>query len=90
MTVAGLLYTEKNPGQSIAMADLQTAATALPDIVVLKHNDCEMANVQAFLAAHHDVANLVKQQVSTGTLDIENFQPADLEKVWSTGIQHRY
>jgi Met-zincin len=83
MTVAGLTYTEKNPGKSIAMTDLQTAATALPDIVVLKHNDCEMGNVQTFMTAHPDVVDMVKQQVSTGTLDIENFAPADLEKACS-------
>ncbi len=83
MTVAGLAYTEKNPGKSIAMADLQTAANTLPKIVVLKHNDCEFANVQKFMSAHPDVVDLVKQQVSTGTLDIENFAAADLEKACS-------
>jgi hypothetical protein len=82
-TVAGLLYTEQNPGKSIAMTDLQAAAAALPDIVVLKHNDCEMGNVQAFIKAHPDAADLVKKQVATGTLDIENFQAADLEKACS-------
>ena len=42
-----------------------------------------MANVQTFLAAHPDVVDMVKKQVSTGTLDIENFAAADLEKACS-------
>jgi hypothetical protein len=82
-TVAGLTFTEQNPGKSIAMPALQKTAAALPDIVVLKHNDCEMANVQAFLAAHPDVVDLVKKQVGPGTVDIENFAAADLEKACS-------
>jgi hypothetical protein len=86
MTVAGLLYTEKNPGGSIAMPDLQKAAADIPDIVVLKHNDCELANVQKFMTMHPDVVDMVKQKVGTGTLDIENFEsssPGDLEKACS-------
>jgi uncharacterized protein DUF4953 len=82
-TVAGLIFTEANPGKSIAMADLQAQAKALPDIFELKHNSCELGNVQAFMAAHPDVVSTVKQQVSTGTLDIDNFAPADLLKACS-------
>jgi hypothetical protein len=90
MTAAGLQWTEKNPGRTIAMADLTAAAAKLPDIVVLKHNDCSMSNVQAFLTAHPDVENMVKQQVSSATLDIGSFAnsnttaaTADLEKACS-------
>jgi hypothetical protein len=83
MTVAGLTFTEQNPGKSIAMTDLQKSVAALPDIVVIKHNDCETGNVQTFLTTHPDVVDMVKQQVSTGTLDIENFAAGDLEKACS-------
>jgi hypothetical protein len=83
LTVAGLVYTEKNPGKSIAMADLTNATQTLPDIVVLKPNDCSMANVQMFMTAHPDVVAMVKQQVSSGTLDIDTFAQADLEKACS-------
>jgi hypothetical protein len=81
MTVAGLQFTEKNRGRTIAMADLTAAAAKVPDLVVLKHNDCSMGNVQAFLAAHPDVKNTLKQQVQS--LDIDNLAAADLEKACS-------
>ncbi|HXJ23568.1 MAG TPA: zinc-dependent metalloprotease [Polyangia bacterium] len=87
MTVAGAQWAEKNPGRALAMADLTTAAQNVPDIIVLKHNDCELGNVQNFVSAHPDVLDMVKQQVSTGTLDIDSVvdgtDTADLEKACS-------
>ncbi len=83
MTVAGMQWTEQNPSRSIAMADLTAAANALPNIVVLQRNDCSMQNVHDFMTAHPDVVATVRKQVSPGTLDIDNFANADLEKACS-------
>jgi Met-zincin len=83
LTVAGMQWAEKNPGRALAMADLTALANNVPDIFVLKHNACEPGNVHDFMTAHPDVVDMVRKQVATSTLDIDNFANADLEKACS-------
>src|SRR5262249_30600926 len=82
-TVAGMLFAEKNPGRTISLAELKTAAAKVPDIVELKANSCEMANVMKFMDDHRDVVNMVKSEVSTSTLDLANLTTANLLKACS-------
>ena len=82
-TVAGLLFTEKNPGKSLSMADSKTAAANVPDIFELKPNGCELGNVQTFMADHPDVVQMVKSRVNSATLDLDNLAAPDLLKACS-------
>ncbi len=82
-TVAALLLSEANQGGPVTMMAIKTKAATLPDIVVLKQNDCRLANVQSFLENNPDVRTLVEKQVSTDTLDLDDITSANLTQVCS-------
>jgi len=77
-TVAGLKMMASN-GQP-SMADLKNAASSVPNIFVLKENDCSLANVTAFVTDHPDVRNLVEARDTKHVLDFDNLEAADLLK----------
>ena len=81
--VAGMLFTAKNPGQTMSQDVLQTMAASVPDIFELKPNSCELANVQDFIDQHSDVVSLVEKNVSRSTLDLRNLTQPDLLKACS-------
>ncbi|HEX2659173.1 MAG TPA: zinc-dependent metalloprotease, partial [Polyangia bacterium] len=72
-TVAGVRATASTT--VVPEADLIAAAAAVPDIFVLKRNSCTVENVNAFVAAHRDVA----KQVEAAT-------PLDTSKVTKSNL----
>jgi hypothetical protein len=82
-TVAAMAYLQNNSGTDRSFAAIQKDAQALPDIFVLKKNDCSMTNVQQFLSANPDIKALAKSKIASSTLDFDNFAAADLLKVCS-------
>jgi len=77
-TVAGMLMaTETN---NPTLMDLKARAQSLPNIFVLKENDCSLANVKAFVTDHPDVRNLVEARDTKHVIDFDNLEAADLLK----------
>jgi uncharacterized protein DUF4953 len=79
-TVAGLIMTAA--GQAPTLPDIKRKATELnlPDIFKLKENSCNLANVNAFVAAHPDVRSMVEARDTDDVLDFDALEPADLLK----------
>jgi hypothetical protein len=77
-TVAGLLAT--GGGHFAQLTDLPGMAATLPNVFVLKENDCNLANVQDFVSKHPDVRNAVEARDKNHELDFDNLQMADLLK----------
>jgi hypothetical protein len=92
-TAAGMLFHEQHESAclssgsvsdcSISQADLTKMTAAMPDIFVLKPNNCELANVQTWITNHPSVVDMVKAKVASSTLDVESFDPSNLLKVCS-------
>lgn len=59
-TVAALRLSETNK-DGIALSDIQAAAADVPDVFVLKENDCSIANVQKYAAAYKDLNALAER-----------------------------
>jgi hypothetical protein len=77
-TVQALLMT--GAGTVPGIADVTSLAKSLPNIFVLKENDCNLANVQDFVTKHPDVRQAVEARDTTHQLDFDNLQTADLLK----------
>src|SRR4029079_11375380 len=65
-------------GSVPGMADLKNCATAVPNVFVLKENDCNIANVKAFVTAHPDVRGMVEARVKKDDVDFDNLTAANL------------
>jgi hypothetical protein len=77
-TVAAVRLTSS--GRSASIADIQAQAKSVPDIFVLKDNDCSLANVKTFVMNNPDVRSAVEQRDTAHALDFDNLQQADLLK----------
>ena len=78
-TVAGLILTAPT-NATPSIPQIQDRAKTLPDIIVLKENDCNLANVNAFLTANPDVKSSIEARDTNHVLDLDNLQAADLLK----------
>ena len=77
-TVAALSMASAS--QTPTMMDLKARAATLPNIFVLKENDCNLANVSAFVTAHPDVRDMVEARDKAHVIDFDNLDAADLLK----------
>ena len=82
-TVAGLPHDRA--GRSADAVDAAAipeddGAATLPNIFVLKENDCNLANVKAFVTDHPDVRGMVEARDKNHVIDFDNLDAADLVK----------
>ena len=77
-TVAGMIMTVN--GSTPGVTDIQDKVKQLnmPDIFVLKENDCNITNVNAFLTANTDVKSTIQARDTGHVLDLDNVQMANL------------
>ena len=59
-TVSALQQTQPAPGRVIPLSNIETSATALPDIFVLKRNSCNLANVKDHAGKYPDLAQVIE------------------------------
>jgi hypothetical protein len=77
-TVAALQFTEQNPSKGLSVAGLPSRTATLPDVFVLKENDCNVANVVKYLSDHPDVKNNLASQVGSAKLDLDHISKSNL------------
>lgn len=77
-TVAALAMTSGN--NTPTMMDLKARAATLPNVFVLKENDCNLANVKAFVTDHPDVRHTVEARDKGHLIDFDNLDATDLVK----------
>jgi hypothetical protein len=65
-------------GNVPAIADLKNCAVAVPNIFVMKENDCNLAHVQDFVSQHPDVRQAVEARDKNHEVDFDNLTMANL------------
>ncbi|HVR64939.1 MAG TPA: zinc-dependent metalloprotease [Polyangia bacterium] len=92
-TVAAMEMTEANPGSTVDFGDLATRLadtnvnTKIDDVVLLKQNNCNLQNVQAFMNKNPDLAHLVQTNAANTygapKVDVNNLTKANLVQACS-------
>jgi len=76
-TIQDTLTTAK---QSPALSHLKDCAATLPNIFVLKENDCNLASVKAFVTEHSEVRRMVESRDKSHAIDFDNLDASGLLK----------
>jgi hypothetical protein len=79
-TVAALQASDGQPGKVIPPQTMDTMASGLPEMVVLKQNSCNLTNVKDFLGKHADVAATVEKAIN---VTADNLDKAHLAQTCS-------
>jgi hypothetical protein len=70
-TVAAMLANDGQPGKIVSPDMMETMAKAQPEMVVLKKNSCNVADVQAYLGKYSDVETAVQKATGLAATDVD-------------------
>jgi hypothetical protein len=87
-TVAALQLSAGKPGQVIHDADITNLSSTLDDIVVLRMNSCNLADVGAWLDGHPEVATTVKKAIGIDSSSLDTAHLAQTCAIMEASTQN--